>query len=76
MSTKNKKNKRKIDLLEIPERERINVIERLKQTLRQNAAEMKLWNYLLQCETLTINGKIVLSSEESFNGFVMQPEKI
>ncbi len=69
MSTKNKKSKREIDLLEIPEPERINLIEKLRQTLRQSIAETKLWNYLLQCETLTINGQVVLSSEESLMDF-------
>jgi hypothetical protein len=64
MNTRSKKNKRKINLLEIPENERANIIEELKQTLRKNAAERKLWNYLLQCETLTINGQLIISDEE------------
>jgi hypothetical protein len=71
-----KKNKRKINLLEVPEPERANIIEKLKETLRKNAAERKLWNYLLQCEQLTINGQMVILSEESFNGFMVQPDEI
>jgi len=76
MSTRSKKNKRKINLLEIPEPERVNILEKLKQTLQKNAAERKLWNYLLQCERLTINGQMVILSEESFNGFMVQPDEI
>jgi len=60
MTAKNKKSKGKIDLLEMPEPERVNMIEKLRQTLRQNIAETKMWNYLLQCETVTINGHSVL----------------
>ncbi|MEM3566499.1 MAG: hypothetical protein QXK18_06480 [Candidatus Bathyarchaeia archaeon] len=71
MSAKNKKSKRKIDLLELSEHERINMIEKLRQTLRQNVAETKLWNYLLQCETLTINGQTVISDQETFNGLLI-----
>ncbi|MEM3874524.1 MAG: hypothetical protein QXU45_05265 [Candidatus Bathyarchaeia archaeon] len=63
-----KKRGRKIDLLEIPEPERNNLIEKLRQNLRQNIAETKMWNRLLQCETLTINGQVVFSDEESFDG--------
>jgi hypothetical protein len=78
MATKNKKSKnksgRKIDLLEIPETERIKVIEKLRHTLLQNIAKTKMWNYFLQCETLTINGQVVFSGEESFDGLLIQPE--
>lgn len=63
-----KKRGRKIDLLEIPEPKRNNLIEKLRQNLRQNIAETKMWNRLLQCETLTINGQVVFSDEESFDG--------
>jgi tryptophanase len=61
MAAKNKKSKGKIDLLEMPEPERVNMIEKLRQTLRQNIAETKMWNYLLQCETVTINSQVVFS---------------
>jgi hypothetical protein len=72
MAAKNRKNRGKIDLLEIPESERVNLIEKLKSILRQNATETKLWNALLQCESLTINGQVVFSGEEALNGLIMQ----
>jgi len=72
MSTKNKKNKKKINLLEVSDSERNNVIEKLRQALRQSVAETRLWNALLQCETLTINGQVVFSEESSLDGLLMQ----
>jgi hypothetical protein len=73
MSTKNKKNKKKkINLLEVPDSERNNFIEKLKQELRQSVAETRLWNTLLQCETLTINGQVVFSEENPLDGLLMQ----
>jgi|YelNatPaOPRAMG01_1025707.scaffolds.fasta_scaffold80672_2 tRNA A37 threonylcarbamoyladenosine dehydratase len=72
MNTKNRKNKKKINLLEVSDSERNNVIEKLRQTLRQSVAETRLWNALLQCETLTINGQVVFSEESSLDGLLMQ----
>jgi hypothetical protein len=72
MSTKNRKNKKKINLLEVSDSERNNVIEKLRQALRQSVAETRLWNALLQCETLTINGQVVFSEESSLDGLLMQ----
>jgi len=69
MSTKNRKNKKKINLLEVSDFERNDVIEKLRQALRQSVAETRLWNALLQCETLTINGQVVFSEESSLDDF-------
>jgi len=71
MSTKSKRSKKKINLLEVPEPERTNIVEKLRRTLQQNIAETKLWNYFLQCETLTINGQVVFSSEMAFDGLLI-----
>jgi len=76
MSTKSKKNKKKINLLEISDSERSNLVEKLKQILRQSAAETKLWNDLLQCETLTINGQVVFSGETSLDGLIIQKTNV
>lgn len=61
MNTKNKRSKKKLNLLEVSDSERSNIVEKLRQILQQSAAETKLWNYLLRCETLTINGQVVFS---------------
>lgn len=75
MNAKSRKSKKNVNLLEVPDSERSIILEKLKQTLRQNAAELRLWNYLLQCETLTINGQIVFS-EESLNELLTRPETL
>lgn len=72
MGAKKSKNKKKLNLLELPDSERGDVLEKLKQVLRQSAEETKLWNYLLQCETLTINGQVVFSGEAALDGLLMQ----
>lgn len=72
MSTKKNKNKTKLDLLDVPDSERSNVLEKLRQILRQSAAENKLWNELLQCEMLTVNGQVVFSGETALNGLLIQ----
>jgi hypothetical protein len=48
--------------------ERVKVIEKLKQSLRQSISEAKLWKTLLQYENVTINGQVVFS-EDSLSGF-------
>jgi hypothetical protein len=68
MGIKNKKTQKKIDLLEMSDVERVKVIEKLKQSLRQSISEAKLWKTLLQYENVTINGQVVFS-EDSLSGF-------
>jgi hypothetical protein len=53
----NKKKGKKIDLLEMPDYERIKFIRELNENLRQKAVEAKLWQMLVQTEKLTVNGQ-------------------
>lgn len=71
MNSKNKRKQRKIDLLEISEAEKAEIILKLKQTLRQAINEAKLWDSLLRCETLEINGQLVFAENESLKGIVL-----
>ncbi|MEM3730182.1 MAG: hypothetical protein QW667_04800 [Candidatus Bathyarchaeia archaeon] len=71
MNAKGKKNKKKLNLLEMSDSERKNVVEKLRQMFRRNVVEAKLWNWFLQCETLTINGEVVFSRETAFDGAVI-----
>lgn len=71
MGAKNKKTQRKINLLEMSDMEKAKVIERIKQKLRQSISEAKLWKTLLQYETVTVNGQVVFSGEDSLNGLLM-----
>jgi hypothetical protein len=55
-----KKNKsKKIDLLKISDVEKIQVIRKLKEELREKAVEAKLWQSLLNTDDLIINGKTI-----------------
>ena len=71
MGTKNKKIKR-IDLLDIPDSEKAKVIRELKQSLRQTIVEAKLWNAFLGYDNVTINGRIVFSSDSPLEGLSVQ----
>jgi TRAP-type uncharacterized transport system substrate-binding protein len=71
MGAKNRKTQRKINLLEMSDTEKAKIIEQLKQNLRRSINEAKLWKTLLQYETVTVNGQVVFSGEESLNGLLM-----
>ena len=69
MGIKNKKKLKKLDLLEMPNPERIKLIAEVREKLRQKIAEAKLWQSLLEAENLTINGNIVCREDEQFSRF-------
>jgi len=69
VGTKNKKKLRKLDLLEMPNPERIKFIKEVREKLRQKMAEAKLWQSLFEAENLTINGNIVCREDEQFSRF-------
>ncbi|MBX5320707.1 MAG: hypothetical protein QHH12_00500 [Candidatus Bathyarchaeota archaeon] len=71
MGAKNRKTQRKINLLEMSDTEKAKIIEQLKQNLRRSISEAKLWKALLQYETVTVNGQVVFSGEDSLNGLLM-----
>ena len=68
MGTKNKKNSKRIDLLQMPTSERIQLIREIQEKLRQKKIEEKLWQSLLETENLTINGKVLLQDQEHLMG--------
>jgi len=71
MGTKNKKKTKKLDLLEMPNPERIKLIREVRENLRQKMMEAKLWQSLLEAENLTINGKIVCKEDEQLGRFYL-----
>jgi hypothetical protein len=64
MRTKNKKNSKRVDLLQMPTSERIQLVREIQERLRQKRIEEKLWQSLLETENLTINGKILFQDQE------------
>lgn len=65
-----KKSKRK-GLLKVPDAEKIRLINEIKESLRQKLIEAKLWQSLLEVESLTINGSIVYKGDEPLSGFYL-----
>jgi hypothetical protein len=78
MGAKNRKTQKKVDLLEMSDIERVEVIEKLKQSLRQSISEARLWKTLLRYENVTINGHVVFSSDSPLEGLSVQlnPSKV
>jgi len=68
MGIKNKEKLKKLDLLEIPNPERIKLINEVREKLRRKITEAKLWQSLLEVESLIINGNMVYGRDEQLNG--------
>ncbi len=69
-----KKNKPKMDLLEMSDPEKYKIIKALKENLQMKVAEAKLWQSLLDAENLTINGKTVQSADIELTGLSLKAE--
>lgn len=72
MGVRNKKKFRKLNLLEMSNHERIQLIKEVKEKLQQKVMEAKLWQSLLEAENLTINGNVVCKPNQPLNGFKIQ----
>ncbi len=68
MGARNKKKLKKLNLLEIPNPERNQLIKEIREKLRQKIMEAKLWQSLLEVEDLTINGDVVYKSNQPLKG--------
>jgi len=67
--TKNKnKNKKKPNLMDMPDPEKLKLIREAREKLQQKAVEAKLWQSLVDTETLVINGNTVYRASEQLNG--------
>lgn len=72
MGTKNKKNLKKLDLLEMSNSDRTKLINEAKEKLRRTVIEAKLWQVLSEVENLAVNGKIVYNEKQQLSGFCME----
>lgn len=68
MGTRNKNKPKKIDLLDMSDEEKLRMIREIKQNLRLRAAEAKLWQSLLEVDSLTVNGQQVICEEDRLIG--------
>ena len=64
MKAQTKNKSKKIDLLKISDVEKIQIIRKLKEELREKAVEAKLWQSLLNTDDLIINGKTIHSGDK------------
>jgi len=64
---KNKKPK-PIDLLALPEVERIKLIREVRQQLKEKAVEAKLWRTFMEADNITIDGDTVQSDQMPLKG--------
>jgi hypothetical protein len=71
MGARNKKKLKKLNLLEMPNHERIKLTKEIREKLQQRVIEAKLWQSLLETENLTINGKVVCESNQPLKGFTL-----
>jgi len=72
MGASNKKKLKKLDLLEMSNPKRIQLIKEVRERLRQKIVEAKLWQRLLEAENLTINGNTVYKENEELSGFYIR----
>jgi uncharacterized protein YeaC (DUF1315 family) len=72
MGIKNKKKLKKLDLLEMPDPDRIKLIKEVREKLRQTVMEAKLRQSLFEVENLAVNGKIVYNEKQQLSGFCME----
>ena len=72
MGARNKKKLKKLNLLEMSNHERIQLIKEVREKLRQKTVEAKLWQSLLEVENLTVNGNIVYKENQQLSGFYLR----
>lgn len=72
MGARNKKKLKKVNLLEMPKTERVQVIKEIKEKLQQRIIEAKLWQSLLEAENVMINGNIVYKEDHQLSGFYLR----
>jgi hypothetical protein len=71
MFTQHKKKSKQLDLLKMPNPERIQLIKEIKENLRRKTTETKLWQSLLEVESLTINENIVYRGDQQLTGLFL-----
>ncbi len=67
MNLRSRKTTKKIDLLEVPNAKRIQLIKEAKETLKEKVIEAKLWQSLMEVENLKINGDMICTPDGSMS---------
>jgi len=69
MGVRSEKNLKKINLQQMSDCERIQLIKEVREKLQQKSTEEKLWQSLVEVENLTINGSIIYREGQQLTGF-------
>ena len=69
MGMRNREKNKKQDLLELSDSERVLLIKRVREKLRQKIVEAKFLQSLAEAENVTINGDLVHSVDSPLKGF-------
>jgi len=72
MKLLNKKKSKKRDLLELSDPEKIQMIKKAKQELRETITEAKLWHALLEAGNVAVNGNLVYNEKQQLNGLFLE----
>lgn len=59
MNLRSRKTPKKIDLLEVSDAKRVQLIKEVRETLQEKVIEAKLWKSLVEVENLKINGDMM-----------------
>ncbi len=59
MNLRSRKTPKKIDLLEVPDAKKVQLIKEARETLQEKVIEAKLWKSLVEVENLKINGDMM-----------------
>ena len=59
MNLRSRKPPKKIDLLEVPDAKKVQLIKEVRETLQEKVIEAKLWKSLVEVENLKINGDMM-----------------
>jgi hypothetical protein len=65
------KKAKKCDLLEMRSAERIQLIKKARERLRENVVEAKLWQSFVEAENFTINGRTICSGDIDLKGLCL-----
>jgi hypothetical protein len=69
---KKKRKKKKLNLLEFPDAEKIKMLREIKKNLQEKIIEAKLWKSLLESDSVIINGRLVFSETNQLSGLYLE----
>jgi len=72
MKLMNRKHDQKRNLLELSEPDKVKLMRAAKEQLKQSTIEAKLWNSLLEMESLAVNGGLVYNDKQVLKGLCLE----